>query len=253
MEEFYIRDEIEYLQKIADIAKNDGLTTDMIFRGQNCDKSLKPKIVRLTPRTEILKTEELILKDFKRYSLPNLGFIPKDDWEWISIAQHHGLPTRLLDWTYNSLIALWFAVKDNLNTKDDGVVYVFHPTQEQYNRVDDEEGPLNISVTTIYRPNYVEKRINAQSGLFTIHKISKDGNVVEFQNHKQFKDKLTKIRIKRINMATIRKSLNIMGINYYTVFPDLDGLSNHLEWRYFKYNDETKKVIMVYRHKKDST
>src|SRR6476659_9732838 len=53
--------------------------------------------------------EEHILRNFIRYSSPHLAHPPENEWEVLVIAQHHGLPTRLLDWTYSPLVAAHFA------------------------------------------------------------------------------------------------------------------------------------------------
>jgi len=59
--------------------------------------------------------------EFRRRAKPLVPDAPTDDWEWLFLAQHHGLPTRLLDWTSNPLVALFFAVsKDD---KVDGAIY----------------------------------------------------------------------------------------------------------------------------------
>jgi len=95
--------------KKAEVAT--GNDSDFLFRGQSTNESLLPRIARLTPKGKHPNIELLIIREFERLSLPFTEFEPKDQWDLLAVAQHHGLPTRLLDWSYSALAALWFCVK----------------------------------------------------------------------------------------------------------------------------------------------
>src|ERR1035438_8997770 len=88
-----------------------GNKSDFLFRGQSIDEPLIPRLARMKPRGTLLNVEKLMMADFERQQLPFAEFEPKDAWDLLALAQHHGLPTRLLDWTYSALAALWFCVE----------------------------------------------------------------------------------------------------------------------------------------------
>jgi FRG domain len=243
---FSIDNITDYVKLVSEIKSDNELNnnnSDLLFRGQTVDRPLLPKLSRLKLNGEIKHIEQLILKEFQRGLLPLSEFQPSNNWDLLALAQHHGLPTRLLDWTYSALVALWFTVKSSPEKNrqgklEDGVVWILKTEVDDFRNDTDKIDPLSNRITKIFRSTVISRRISAQSGVFTVHKINEEGKIVKFEIHKQFKNKLTKVTIPFGAFASIRKQLHILGVNYASIFPDIDGYCKHLEWRYSKMEDE---------------
>lgn len=190
------------------------------FRGHsNIDWELTPKV----GRADFAKSkDEKIFRAWKRRAVEFVSVPYDDDWGWLSIAQHHGLATRLLDWTFNPLAAAYFAVSENIES--DAVIFAYNTSY--FIDTKKSNNPFEITGVKKFKPTGIAQRIVRQGGLFTVHEnpdVSME-KVIEVDNI------LEKIIIEKSYRKELLFELSHYGINKATLFPDLDGLSAYINW-----------------------
>ncbi len=229
-----------------------GIDPAFIFRGQTKEKSwpLIPSVGRFLEGSQVPWREREILDEFKREAIPFLQIIPSNDWQWLAMAQHNRLPTRLLDWTRNPLAALWFAVNKPAIEKEAGLIWAF--LHDKDDAVTNTEGtkkaekfpadPFSIDRLYVYYPEHVFPFIQAQSGVFTVH-LRRDNGPGGFPPLEEINDAdllLTKIEIPAAYFPKIRYQLFRAGITPASLFPGLQGLVERIHYDNMLSEDEKK-------------
>lgn len=205
----------------------------ILYRGQTLDKALLPKIARYD-LPDVEETEREMLEDFQRRSIHLIDYHPGNSWDWLALAQHHGMATRLLDWTENPLIALWFSMSPKLEDMnvDYSVVWGFNVPKEDIVISTDDKDPFKGRMTKIFKPNHITKRISSQFGWFTIHKGDSDRKFIPFEKNEDYSARLFKIKVESKCFKECKSRLHTFGINSASMYPDIDGLAKHVDWLY---------------------
>lgn len=206
------------------------------FRGQaSFNWTLEPSLARINNPQNCysmtlkgwLDLESYLIREFKKFSYPYLKDEPQNDFDWLVHAQHHGLPTRLLDWSENPLKALFFAVENREHDILDGALHLCTPRQTAPSTRDIHNG----NGTQYFCSSYINDRISAQEGAFSIPYLNiKDDNFthsLDIDTSKLLS--YQKVSIPKENKQQLRHELNKLGINHRTIYPGLDGISKMLK------------------------
>ncbi len=202
---------------------HDGL--GFLFRGQaDASWDLLPK----AGRKEFFLPNNRDLGRFWSWTQQAVAYssLPSSDLEQLAIAQHHGLATRLLDWTMNPLVACFFACSEQI--KKDGAVYIY----ECPDKIVNEEHSFNVLEETPgvfgYFPKSISPRVLNQKGLFTVHCEAFRQISVSKSRLGNEESNLLVLIIPAKLKEDIVKHLEDYGIDKSVLFPDLDGLSAHI-------------------------
>lgn len=184
----------------------------------------------------LVQHEREILHSFKLRSVGVMRSAPQTDWEWLALAQHHGLPTRLLDWSISPLIALYFATEPRIDGAtgriqppvSDAAVFALHDCS--YISTSDHLDPFSFDGPGVFVPPHVTPRISGQGGVFTIQPNPAEELHVAFETCdyrwiKQF-------RFDKDIVSQIQKELYQLGMRRSLLFPDLDGFAHELRVRH---------------------
>lgn len=228
---------LDSIEKVFKFATQFVPENHMVFRGvNNSEYELIPSVGRLPALSspdEELDREKALLEQFKMKSALRVSCKPSNDWEWLSLAQHYGLPTRLLDWSVNPLIALYFATAHSpeelygASELIDCAVYAL--TSHIHIDSSYHIPPFGLTETLeFYAPSISERVVN-QAGLFTVHHEPRNAFDTE---------KLHKFVIPGGLKPQIQAKLNMLGISESTIYPGLDGIAKSLKTEF--YNQTTQ-------------
>ncbi|GFI03488.1 hypothetical protein IMSAGC005_02325 [Lachnospiraceae bacterium] len=218
------------------------------FRGQeNSNWHLEPSIFR----GKLRQKENYVTNDFYIYVKQIENNTPnKDNYAaWMSLMQHYGLPTRILDWSSSPLVACYFALERNIDKENDACIWVLIPR-----RINVQEGfgefvyPIDAyTVQQMLLPafkNNVMLEDKFMNKIIACHSVEKDLRMYSQQSSftvhnspKKLEDicddeTLFKFVIPCESKEKLYESVNILGISTSFIYPDMEHISKDVIKKY---------------------
>lgn len=242
------------------------------FRGQGRRRyKLVPGLYRAASLT-YKYNEFALMSAFRNYSTPYVTSRPESAWEWYFLAQHYRVPTRLLDWTENLLVAMYFALAEEMEKLDQASLRAARAATPVGSVFDAESptvwlldaGSLNYWSTTIdgvYAPPnaridkyqwqefaadpasaskpiavfaaHQNPRIRAQQGTFTLHGTLQDPlDEIATNLDPAGAIHIGCIELDRTRLASLWYELGLIGVSRLSVFPELDSVAEHVKFNF---------------------
>jgi hypothetical protein len=226
-------------------------TNACLFRGQTVDEPLRPSVFRNEKHS---RGESNLLIAFRNQAPPRCPVTPSWDNKpaWMTLAQHYGVPTRLLDWTASPLAAAFFAVWEEKHDDKDGVIWALDPaimnkrcagkfrgravatliTMDSFPAIDlvndafeeRQSRPLAVAIS----PAHCDLRMLVQQAYFTIHGNNRPLEELYVEADGVTQPHLQRYVVPACSKACLRDQLDQAGVKRASLFPDLSALAAYL-------------------------
>jgi hypothetical protein len=238
------------------------------FRGLSSDQWLLRTSLERLDAVPVYEAERYLVSTFQRRAHHYISDPPQidDELEWLALMQHHGAPTRLLDWTKSPYVALFFAVRDATDPTGNSALWAIdldwcknqaliqinrqpafvagtggQPIQpddslskpEFFRKVFLNEPTTSAGFTLVapLQPFRMNQRLVIQQGLFLCPgniMLSFEQNLLAFASNLDFANHVHKFQIPNSLRLDALAALNKMNINQGTLFPGIDGFAQSL-------------------------
>jgi len=231
---------ISFLQAVKEAKEALGNPEVLWYRGHaNSDYYLLPSLLR---SKNGLARERYLFTSFRKLS-DRILKRRESEWETLFDMQHYGVSTRLLDWSETFGIALFFAATYNKasHSGTDAAIYLLDPIELNeisgvhsifripedehrfsYTKIYWEHTPFSPSAPIAIEPIFINDRMLAQRGMFTVHNDKRD------PIEKLYPSAVKKVILPSSTVPAALEFLELSNLNIFSVFPDLAGLADYL-------------------------
>lgn len=213
---------------------------DFIYRGQAKSWPLQTSFHR-TGYADLVSYLDKEMKEFEHHinSISSHPYNINDDnslGALLNLAQHHGYPTPLLDWTKSPYVAAFFAFENESELTKGSKINIYTFNDKKWSKIAGKNANVrapNIMVKTLELPGFNNPRVLPQQAITMYSNINDIESIIQ-NSEKQKGDFLRRITIDVSEAKKAMRDLHLMGLTWGSLFPGFDGICKQLKTRHFK-------------------